>query len=270
MYLISPFYIKWLFNNPNKARLSTAIISLCSIIITFISLSVIFSKGYDPKIAEGDYFWNVYVMPWCRISPYLFGMLAALEHRNDKERKIFENSSVIVEWIAFIIFIFIGCNPFLGKAEGALKIWSSFYRALYGMCLAHLIKLMISPAPEDTIPWHRPTKYLRSFLSWHLWVPIGNLSYSIYLWHLQFLKSLDNGDFGFKIKATALTIEAPPGGVPGLTAEYCDLSIANSISTYWTLFFVGTTCTVTVAALSFALIEKPCIDARVAFKNRYR
>jgi len=84
------------------------------------------------------------------------------------------------------------------------------------------------------------------------------------------LKSFDNGDFGFKIKSQALTIEAPAGGVPGLTAEYCNLSIANSISTYWTLFFVGTFCTVIAAALSFALIEKPCIDARVAFKNRYR
>jgi peptidoglycan/LPS O-acetylase OafA/YrhL len=204
MYLISPFYIKWLFNNPNRAALSVGVISLCSIIITFISLCIIFKEGYDPKVAEGDYFWGVYVMPWCRISPYLFGMLAALEHRNDKERKIFANSSVIVEWIAFIVFVFISCNPFLGKVEMAKRVWSSFYRPLYGMCLAHLIKLMISPNPEDPIPWYRPTRYLRSLLSWHLWVPIGNLSYSIYLWHLVPLTSLTNGDFGINLRAPAL------------------------------------------------------------------
>ena len=140
----------------------------------------------------------VYEKTYTRLSPYIFGMIAALRHRADKDRKILENSSVCGEWLAFLMFFWIGFDP----AEGlmlhpdVLKFWYSLYRPLYGLCLAHLIKLMISPAPEDTIPMHRPTKFLRAFFSMSMWVPIANLSYSVYLWHIIFLSSLENGYFG--------------------------------------------------------------------------
>ena len=42
------------------------------------------------------------------MSPYVFGMLAALKHRQDKEHKYLDNSSVLLEWIAFVGFVAIG------------------------------------------------------------------------------------------------------------------------------------------------------------------
>ena len=84
MYLVSPFYIKFIYKNPNRAWLSAIVISIISIIINAAWTATIFKEGVDPIVAEKDYFWKVYVTPWCRLSPYIFGMVAALEHRADK------------------------------------------------------------------------------------------------------------------------------------------------------------------------------------------
>jgi len=193
MYLVSPFYIKLLYKYPNRAWLSAIIIALISIAINIVLIKSIFIEGKDVGVAADEYWWRVYATPWCRLSPYIFGMVVAMEHRLNKERKIFENSYIIVEWIAFIIVIgigFTGGDPLNGKGGFVLVIWTAIFRPLYGLCLAHLIKLMISPMPEDTIPIYRPIKVLRGFLSMSMWVPIANLSYSVYLWHMGIYSAL--------------------------------------------------------------------------------
>jgi hypothetical protein len=107
MYLVSPFYIKFLYKNPNRARLSSIVIALISIAVSIVLHFIIYDKG-ETKAAEEEWFWKIYVTPWCRLSPYIFGMIAALQHRADKERKILENSSVCVEWLAFLMFFWTG------------------------------------------------------------------------------------------------------------------------------------------------------------------
>jgi hypothetical protein len=43
---------------------------------------------------------------------------------------------------------------------------------------------MLSPKPEETIDWYRPVKYMRAFLSFDIWVPFANLTYTFYLFHV--------------------------------------------------------------------------------------
>ena len=97
-----------------------------------------------------------------------------------------------------------------------------------------------------------------------IWVPFANLSYSIYLWHMLVIISLTTGSFGFSIKARDLITTTKD---PSL---YCDLSVKNAISTQWILFLVGLLFSIVLGALSYILIERPCIEARVAFKNKFR
>ena len=192
MYLISPFYIKFIYKYPNRAWPSAFVIAFISVAINAYWVGTLFKKGHKMGEASSGYFWNVYVTLWCRISPYIFGMVVALEHRADKEKKIFKNSYVIIEWIAFIYvfgFGFIGImfpsNESTNITWPLLVFYASIGRALYGLCFAHLIKLIISPAPEDPIPFYRPSNFLRSLFSMSIWVPIANLSYSVYLWHIS-------------------------------------------------------------------------------------
>ena len=106
MYLVSPFYIKFLNTRQNRAWLTGIVISIISI---GINLAWLYSfSGMDAKTSAEEYWWKVYATPWCRLSPYIFGMIVALEHRVDKERKIFENSWVALEWLATFFFIMIG------------------------------------------------------------------------------------------------------------------------------------------------------------------
>jgi hypothetical protein len=106
MYLVSPFYIKFLYNHPNRAWLTGIVISTISILINLAW--IISFRDMDAKTAATEYWWKVYAVPWCRLSPYIFGMIVALEHRADKERKIFGNSWVTLEWLATFFFIMIG------------------------------------------------------------------------------------------------------------------------------------------------------------------
>lgn len=42
---------------------------------------------------------------------------------------------------------------------------------------------MLSPKPEESIAWYRPVRYMRGFLSFDIWVPFANLTYTFYLFH---------------------------------------------------------------------------------------
>ena len=106
MYLVSPFYIKFLYTRQNRAWLTGIVISIVSILI---NLAWIYSfRDMEANKSKAEYWWKVYVTPWCRLSPYIFGMIVALEHRADKERKIFANSWVALEWLATFFLILIG------------------------------------------------------------------------------------------------------------------------------------------------------------------
>ena len=126
------------------------------------------------------------------MSPYGFGMYAAYVHLsgiNFMDSKY--NRLIILEWLCFIIVL---VNPFLNLMdpiyEGPNLAWLMiiqivFQRSIYGSSLAFLMTVMLSVKPEENIPFYRPTKYLRAFLSWSLWVPFATLSFSFYLMHLQ-------------------------------------------------------------------------------------
>ena len=54
-----------------------------------------------------DYFYKFYIKTYCRMTPYLTGMYAALVH--NKDDGTFHNSqSALLEWLAFIVLITIG------------------------------------------------------------------------------------------------------------------------------------------------------------------
>ena len=55
-----------------------------------------------------DYFYKVYMKTYCRMTPYLTGMYAALVYNND-DGTFHDRQSPLFEWIVFLVMIVIGC-----------------------------------------------------------------------------------------------------------------------------------------------------------------
>lgn len=138
------------------------------------------------------WFQSIYVKTYTRASPYGFGMYAAyLIVRGGVKYQ--EQISAIFEWLAFITLLAIPWSPQLYMSNlispQARYFFNVFDRPLYGLCLAVLIVLMLSPKPDESISWYRPSRYMRGFLSASIWLPVAVVSYSLYLFHVQIIMS---------------------------------------------------------------------------------
>lgn len=104
-----------------------------------------------------------------------------------------EQISAVFEWLAFILLMVIPWSPQLYMTNSVSPqiryLLFAFDRPLYGLCLAVMIVLMLSPRPDESISWYRPSRYMRAFLSASIWLPIAVVSYSLYLFHVQIILS---------------------------------------------------------------------------------
>ena len=132
-------------------------------------------------------------------------------------------------------------------------------RQLFGAVVAYQIHLMLSPKPETQIPCYRPSCFLRWILSKKFWVPLATISYSFYVFHLVWI-------FFTQKYCPWFTLDWVPdddiyackwwffkGGIfyyLGTAVQSFILSVLNSVFIY-------------------VFVEKPFIDARRVFKNKY-
>lgn len=113
--------------------------------------------------------------------------------------------------------------------------------------------------PEETIPWYRPVKYLRAFLSMSIWVPFANITYSFYLFHGFVV--LTGGD-------AAKTIVAD-GRETDIDSSVCEFSPAETKKMHLITFGLTLSITSVISIFIFMLVEKQGINARTAFKNKF-
>lgn len=203
----------------------------------------------------------IYTQTWTRMSPYGFGMYAAYIHLKDDDHSFFSRSSIILEWLCFIVFAFLVPLNTVFVANFGIPIlnviWICTSKQLYGLSISYLLTIILSPKPDDSIPCYRPSKFLRWILSWSMWVPVASLSYSFYLWHLQPIVIMQ----GLNLK-----LFTPPK-IYNSTA--CEQGLGNVLWNWTKNYLFIFTLTTIVSVLSFTFLEKPGIDARVIYKNKY-
>ena len=191
----------------------------------------------------------------------MFGMLSATLYHKNKGRDFQKEANLLIEYLAFVIMIFIGWFGVGPGAHSEISLWFSilwfsiFGRPLYGACVAYLILLAVSADPERKIPCYRPTKWLRAFLEANFWLPIATFSYSMYIWHIYVLAI-----FGPQF-TNWFNIQ------PAIDAKFPDPYKYFGI--YILFFFVCLAISMLVSILSYICIEKPSIDSRRVFKNKY-
>ncbi|KAB7494939.1 hypothetical protein Anas_09107 [Armadillidium nasatum] len=99
-----------------------------------------------------DYTQLVYMMPYCRASPYLVGVWAGYILWKNNQKKIeLTHKQVAIGWIAYAVVTFIiifGLYPFnyvdRTNPPDDISVWYSvlyggFHRGIWGMCICWVI-----------------------------------------------------------------------------------------------------------------------------------
>ena len=102
---------------------------------------------------------------------------------------------------------------------------------------------------------------MQAFLELNFWLPIATFSYSMYIWHYILLTAMDR-----------LVISMAPGLLDSIKNIEAGYTMTNCIhyTGWWVLyFFLGLIPTFAVSTFSYVFVEKPSIDSRRVFKNKY-
>ena len=133
-------------------------------------------------------------------------------------------------------------------------IWICVSRQLFGAAIAFQIFLMTLPSVEH-IKWTHPIYLINKVLSSAFWVPTANLSYSIYLFHIQ--PAMLVGNLKFAVPDPSITDE-------------CQFDSNFDLFIRYTYVFILTVLMAMVTAfLVYFLVERPFIEGRKVFKNKH-
>ncbi|XP_033761556.1 uncharacterized protein LOC117343323 [Pecten maximus] len=130
--------------------------------------------------ADDGYFRYVYIAPWCRISPFMIGLVLGVFLRK-RQRKPFKKMIGLAGWtIATLVGLTLKYSKYSMHREGG-EPWTRLQNALYesldrpfwALCVAWVI-----------IACHNHMGGpVNSFLSWSGFVPLSRLTYCTYLIH---------------------------------------------------------------------------------------
>lgn len=191
-----------------------------------------------------------------RAGPYLMGMYVAYCHLCKKDleesKPMYYLSQLVIVAIAFL-----GTTPYIGAfALPPLVnfIWTCVGRHVFAICLCHPLYFFLRDGNR--------------FLASKIWLPIANISYSMYLIHItvltlvarfDYFKSDEEKEIGLYDQDKKKTVMDT--GCPVTSGEaWQRIGFVASIG------FVGS---ILWAIFGFYIIvEKPIIDARQAFERK--
>ncbi|XP_072167771.1 nose resistant to fluoxetine protein 6-like [Diadema setosum] len=191
-YYLSPLLLIPLYRFP-KIGLG-AIVATC--IASFITTAVIVWKndfritdGYAVLPKEPAAFLQatagnqnmVYIKPYCRVSPYLVGMMLGYIIQRIGKRKLTLKSVVVAGgWITAIILYMVVIyglyNVYRGASTMSLAasvMYITFSRFIFALSVAWIIFAC----------HYGYGGVVNDFLSWRFWTPLSRLTYSTYLLH---------------------------------------------------------------------------------------
>ncbi|XP_069123535.1 nose resistant to fluoxetine protein 6-like [Argopecten irradians] len=184
-YVVSPLLLVPLYFS-KKIGLFVNSLALLGITIA----TAVVSSRYELDVASFSadnlmadmthYFYDYYVVPWCRMGPYIVGIVTGyIIYRTNGQYKIPKGINLLI-WIAFAVtacLVVYGINgPVHGHtwSNGVNALYNAVHRSVWGMCVCWVIFACVTGNGG----------IINDFLSWKLFVPLGRLSYCIYLTHL--------------------------------------------------------------------------------------
>lgn len=191
-YLISPLLIYPLWRWGMYGVIWVAMIGLASFGIT---INVFVTKHYNPTVfalrQDPDFgvgfMKDYYTTPWCRIPPYLVGILLGyILHTTKKSQFKLPKLLVALGWAfatAIALAVLYGLSGLLDPAtvpeidEATKVIYGTFHRTAWAIAVGWLI---FACCTGNGGP-------VNSFLSWKVFIPLSRMTYCVYLLHLSCL-----------------------------------------------------------------------------------
>ncbi len=196
-----------------------------------------------------QYYDRYYVNLHTRFGPFISGAIAAylMQYHSAAIARLRDNKLVFngISLLALAVLVWIlGFNPYVGEQSLLASRWHlSNDRNLFGIALSWIILATLGNAGV-LLP-------LQKFLSWKVWYPFAQLSYSMYLLHYAIVMQVVINVLA-NLKLMGLV-------EPGVTFPYLWLIPA---------YFVALIITVPLAMIQYVLVEKPFIHLRDRLSSR--
>ncbi|XP_041468383.1 nose resistant to fluoxetine protein 6-like [Lytechinus variegatus] len=183
-FLISPILLVSLYRKPIVGMIIIAILCVASLATT-IGLMVandfkVALMGFGSSYSGNDIFSTVYIKPYCRITPYLVGMVLGYAFHSWRGTRIrVRKLVVIIGWavatatglaVVYGLYGEFNGRP-LSTAENAI------YMAFGHFAWAIALSWVIFACHYGYGGW------INDFLSWKAWIPLCRLTYGAYLFH---------------------------------------------------------------------------------------
>ncbi|XP_069112030.1 nose resistant to fluoxetine protein 6-like isoform X2 [Argopecten irradians] len=143
-----------------------------------------------PNPHAGDYFDNYYIKPYCRMGPYIVGMMTGyILYRTKGKYKIALPVNIFI-WIVMVIVAGLVTYGPYNETTGdwmsvdVAALYNATHKPLWGLCISWLIFACVTGNAG----------FINTFLSWSPFIPLGRLTYCAYLVHpviiFAYLRSL--------------------------------------------------------------------------------
>ncbi|GFO43629.1 nose resistant to fluoxetine protein 6-like [Plakobranchus ocellatus] len=185
-YLISPLLIVPLYHRPKIGYVIACLFFLMTTITPFVLSETRYYPAMGTKVKGhpmplGDQNYDLYIAPYCRMGPYLMGMLCGfILYRINRRRIRIHWALVCAGWGAALatgLAVVYGLISYSRGAEMNLhvaSIYNALSRTVWGMSVAWVI--------FSCVTGHGGV--INTFLSWSVWVPLARLTYVVYLIHI--------------------------------------------------------------------------------------
>ncbi|XP_021359994.1 nose resistant to fluoxetine protein 6-like [Mizuhopecten yessoensis] len=196
-YVVSPLLLVPLYFSKNIGLFVNFLALLgitiaTGVVSTHYELNASMLSVNPAKMVEGQthYFYDYYIIPWCRMGPYIVGIVTgSILYRTNCNYKI----PKVINLVAWVFIAVMAClvlyginDPVNGQewSNGVNALYNAVHRSVWGMCVSWVIFACVTGNGG----------IVNDLLSWKLFVPLGRLSYCIYLTHLlvimRYLSSL--------------------------------------------------------------------------------
>ena len=184
-YVLSPLILVPLYRKPIVGYLISALFLLVTTTTPFILTFIYyFQPGFakiDGYTQTGNWMFQYYQAPWCRMGPYIEGLVLGYILYRSKNKRINVHWILnIACWIAASaigLIVVYGLYPYFNGSD--IELWmaacyNSLSRVAWGLCVCWVIFSCLNGTEGGVV---------NSFLSLPVWVPLGRLTYSVYLIH---------------------------------------------------------------------------------------
>jgi peptidoglycan/LPS O-acetylase OafA/YrhL len=170
----------------NRRRLTYVLLCIVLLVNIITTISIISTHpGLENGMSDADtisldFFEKIYITPWCRIGPFLIGMMTKL---------ILEQYHSTLSLIKIILYTIISimlamiCIYFPFYSNSFPKFVRILYQSLSHQCWAIAIGWLI------IVCFTNHGGLVNRILSWSIWTILARLSYSIYLIHTTIILS---------------------------------------------------------------------------------